>query len=96
MLQGIAQTIGLSSEIQTILAEAFEDNQGCLALAANHRLTSRTKYFHVKWHWFWYNYEVLKEFSISYIQSALQDADYLTKQIPKDAFQENRRRTQGW
>ena len=97
MLQGIAQTIGLSPEIQsTILAEAFEDNQGCLALATNHRLTSRTKYFHVKWHWFWYNYEVLKEFSISYIQSALQDADYLTKQIPKDAFQENRRRTQGW
>lgn len=97
MLKEVAAVVGIPPEAAaTILAEAFEDNQGCLALATNHRLTSRTKYFHVKWHWFWYNYEVLKEFAISYIQSALQDADYLTKQIPKDAFQENRRRTQGW
>jgi Reverse transcriptase (RNA-dependent DNA polymerase) len=97
MLKGIAEVLNLPPKIQaTILAEAFEDNQGCLALATNHRLTSRTKYFHVKWHWFWYNYQVLGEFQISYIQSSLQDADYLTKQIPRDAFQENRRRTQGW
>jgi len=97
LLIGIAETVGLPSEIQaTIFAEVFEDNQGCLALATNHRLTSRTKYFHVKWHWFWYYYEVLKEFSISYIKSALQDSDYLTKQIPRDAFQANRFRNQGW
>ena len=72
MLKEVAAVVGVAPETAaTILAEAFEDNQGCLALATNHRLTSRTKYFHVKWHWFWYNYEVLKEFAISYIQSAL-------------------------
>jgi hypothetical protein len=93
----IARTIGLPREIQaTILAEVFEDNQGCLALATNHRLTSHTQYFHVKWHWFWHHYAVHREFSVSYIRSALQDADYLTKQTPKDAFQANRFRTQGW
>jgi hypothetical protein len=97
MLLGIAEMVGLPREIQaTILAEVFEDNQGCLALATNHRLTSRTKYFHVKWHWFWYYYTVHREFVVSYIKSALQDADYLTKQTPKDAFQANRLRTQGW
>jgi hypothetical protein len=44
----------------TVLAEVFEDNQGCLALATNHRLTSRTKCFHVKWHWFWYFYKYIE------------------------------------
>jgi hypothetical protein len=97
MLVGVAHVVGLPEDIKaTILAEVFEDNQGCLALATNHRLTSRTKYFHVKYHWFWHYYKVFKEFEISYIKSHLQDADYLTKQIPKDAFQDNRRRNQGW
>jgi Reverse transcriptase (RNA-dependent DNA polymerase) len=97
LLKEVAAAVDLPPEVAaTILAEAFEDNQGCLALATNHRTTSRTKYFHVKWHWFWYHYEVLKEFAISYIESAKQDADYLTKQIPRDGYQENRRRTQGW
>jgi hypothetical protein len=49
MLVGVAEELGLPREVQaTIMAEVFEDNQGCLALATNHRLTSRTKYFHVK------------------------------------------------
>jgi hypothetical protein len=97
MLTGVAEIVGVPAEVKaTILAEVFEDNQGCLSLATSHRLTSRTKYFHVKYHWFWYFYKVLKEFQVSYIKSGLQDADYLTKQIPKDAFQDNRRRNQGW
>jgi Reverse transcriptase (RNA-dependent DNA polymerase) len=97
MLIGIAQKVGLPTEVlATIMAEVFEDNQGCLALATNHRLTNRTKYFHVKWHWFWHHYSVHREFTVSYIKSALQDADYLTKQNPKDAFQANRLRVQGW
>jgi hypothetical protein len=84
LLKEVATVVDLPpAVVATILAEAFEDNQDCLALATNHRSTSRTKYFHVNWHWFWYHYEVLKEFAISYIESAKQDADYLTKQIPR-------------
>ena len=37
----------------TIRARVFEDNQGALLLAQNHRITNRTQYFLVKWHWFW-------------------------------------------
>ena len=97
ILTGVADLIRLPSEAGAkILAEVFEDNQGCLALATNHRLTSRTKYFHVKYHWFWHQYKVHREFEISYIQSSLQDADYLTKQLPKDVFRANRQRVQGW
>jgi hypothetical protein len=97
ILIGAADIVRLSPTVQaTILAEVFEDNQGCLALATNHRLTNRTKYFHVKWHWFWYYFKVHREFDISYIPSSLQDADYFTKQLPKDAFRANRQRNQGW
>jgi len=97
MLKEVAHAVQLPQDVvATILAEVFEDNQGCVALATNHRLTNRTKYFLVKYHWFWYNYNVTKEFLISYIKSALQDADYLTKQTPRDSFQDNRRRNQGW
>jgi hypothetical protein len=89
LLLCIAQTVGLHSEVQaSILAKVFEDNQD--------RLTNRTKYFHVKWHWFWYYYSVHRELKISYIKCALQDADFLTKQTPKDVFQANRLRIQGW
>jgi hypothetical protein len=97
MLVGVAERLGLPQDIQaSVIAEVFEDNQGCIALATNHRLTNRTKYFHIKWDWFWYHYTVHREFTLSYIKSALQDADYLTKQLPKDAFKANRSRTQGW
>jgi hypothetical protein len=84
MLAGAADLLRLSLTVQaTILADVFEDNQGCLALATNHRLTSCTKYFHVKYHWFWFYYKVHREFKVLYIPSALQDANYLTKQFPR-------------
>jgi hypothetical protein len=97
MLIGIAQKVGLPTEVlATIMAEVFEDNQGCLSLATNHRLNNRTKYYNFEWHWFWHHYSIHREFTVSYIKSALQDADYLTKKNPKDAFQANRLRVQGW
>ena len=93
----ILDELELPEEVKaTILSEVFEDNKGCYFLATNHRITNRTKYFQVKYHWFWYYYAVHKAFAISHIQSELQDADYLTKQIPRDAFERNRKRVQGW
>ena len=97
MMREISNELELPEEVKaTILSEVFEDNKGCYFLATNHRITNRTKYFQVKYHWFWYYYAVHKAFAISHIQSELQDADYLTKQIPRDAFERNRKRVQGW
>ena len=31
----------------------YEDNNGAYTVATNCRVTSRTKYFNVKWHYFW-------------------------------------------
>ena len=96
-MREISNELELPEEVKaTIFSEVFEDNKGCYFLATNHRITNRTKYFQVKYHWFWYYYAVHKAFAISHIQSELQDADYLTKQIPRDAFERNRKRAQGW
>jgi hypothetical protein len=78
-----------------VRAEVFEDNQSCYYLATNHRLTNRTKYFHVKYHWFWRQYQN-GTFKISQVRSELNDADYFTKQLPREVFEKNRFRVQGW
>jgi hypothetical protein len=50
----------------TIRCRVFEDNNGALLLATKQRITNRTKYFLVKWHFFWHHVcngdvEVLKD-----------------------------------
>jgi hypothetical protein len=77
----------------TIRARVFEDNQGALYLATNHRITSRTKYFLVKWHWFW---EHDSEFEALKVDTKNQKADYLTKALVRVLFENNRLSVQGW
>ena len=84
----------LPSTIQTTV---FEDNNACLILATTQRLTSRTRWFHQKWHHFWecmrnplFNLTIVK------IDSANQWADYLTKGLTKDLFEHIRKLVQGW
>ena len=77
----------------SVRATVFEDNQGALLLAQNHRITNRTQYFLVKWHWFWQHQS---EFDFVKVKSADQHADYLTKGLNRDAFEHNRLLSQGW
>ena len=73
----------------------FEDNTTALALANNHRLTNRTRYFNVKFHHFWgavHNGSV----KIKYCPTTLMDADYFTKSLPRAPFVKNRIREKGW
>jgi hypothetical protein len=79
----------------TVLARAFEDNQGAYFLAKNQRITNRTKYFLLKFHWFWAHFNA-KEFKIYKINTKEQKADFLTKGLSVDAFEANRRAVQGW
>ena len=81
----------------SIRATAFEDNSAALQLANTHRLTSRTRYYHAQAHHFWeYMNEHPDELSIQPIETSLQDADYATKALPREPFEANRRRVQGW
>ena len=81
--------------------EVFEDNQSAFLLATNQRLTQRTKYFNVKYHFFWsYVYDEEKNpngwVKVVKCPTNLMDADYLTKGLPRPVFDANRLRVQGW
>ena len=75
--------------------EVFEDNNGAFTVASNCRVTSRTKYFNVKYHHFW---QFVKDetFKILRIKSEDQKADYLTKGLAVVLFEKNRKSSQGW
>jgi hypothetical protein len=93
-------------EISTLLAlpkimkasvscRVFEDNNGALSLATKQRITSRTKYFLVKWHHFW-SAVSSGEITVVKIDTTEQRADYLTKGLPRDTFEKIRKLVQGW
>jgi hypothetical protein len=84
-----------ASLIPTIKARAFEDNQGAYYLATNKRITNRTKYFLVKYHWFWSHHE-RNEFVVYKIDTQEQLADYFTKGLSRESFERNRMAVQGW
>jgi hypothetical protein len=84
-----------ASLIPTIKARAFEDNQGAYYLATNKRITNRTKYFLVKYHWFWSHHE-RNEFVVYKIDTQEQLADYFTKGLSRESFERNRLAVQGW
>lgn len=84
----------------TIRARAFEDNQGAYFLANNQRITSRTRWYLNKWHWFWQfvNKDGVEGDSVAILEcdTSLQDADYFTKALSREPFEANRFRVQGW
>ena len=84
----------------TIRARAFEDNQGCYYLATNQRITSRTRWYLNKFHWFWQfvskNGITGDTVAVEEIDTSLQDADYFTKALSPEPFEANRFRVQGW
>ncbi|CAJ1947018.1 unnamed protein product [Cylindrotheca closterium] len=84
----------------TIWASAFENNQGAYFLVTKKRITSRTRWYLNKWHWFWQH--VTKDgvgpetVAIHELDTSLQDADYLTKAQSCEPFESNRFQVQGW
>jgi histone deacetylase 1/2 len=96
LLKEMCEHVGLPQDYTTtIRASVFEDNQGAFLLAKNHRLTNRTKYLLTKWHWFWSHYKN-KEFDIYKCPTTEQRADFMTKGLTRELFENNRRPVQGW
>ena len=79
----------------SISCRVFEDNNGALTLATKQCITNRTKYFLVKWHFFWSH---VREGTIEIhkIDTHSQRADYLTKGLNRDTFEHVRKLVQGW
>jgi hypothetical protein len=96
MIVEISMTLSLPEPIKSsVSARVFEDNNGALSLATKQRITSRTKYFLVKWHHFWHAVNS-GEIIIVKIDTKEQRADYLTKGLPRDTFEKIRKLVQGW
>ena len=74
-----------------------EDNSAALSLAVNQKVTSRTKHWCVKFHFFW-SYVNNKDNNTSCVKvdTKEQRADYLTKGLTKDTFEHCRFLNQGW
>ena len=79
----------------TVRCRVFEDNNGALLLATKHRITNRTNYFLVKWHFFW-SHVKNGDVVISKIGTKEQWADYLTKGLNRETFEYIRNLVQGW
>jgi len=93
ILPGVNQQHSKSAPM--VRCRVFEDNNGALQLATQHQLTSRTKYFHVKWHHFW-DHVTRGEIVIRKINTEEQRADYLTKALDRTSFERIRFLVQGW
>jgi hypothetical protein len=83
-----------------IRSTVFEDNNGALALANNQRITNRTRYYLIGWHWFWSHVGDPdvdpSKVGIVAISTDLQGADILTKGLSRETFEKIRLIIQGW
>ena len=88
------ESVATSNVSKTI---AHEDNQGCLKLATLEpgRMTPRSKFYAVKYHWFRSKLQP-NRIEIRYVPTEEQRADLLTKALQGSLFQINRKLTCGW
>ena len=96
LLKEIIPTITIPRSLTVnLITTVFEDNNGAISLATTHRVTSRTKHFNIKYHFFWESVEK-GDIVIERINSQEQKADILTKGLTKDTFEKIRCLIQGW
>ena len=79
----------------SISTTVHEDNNGALMLATEHRITTRTKHYNIKWHHFW---DHVRNGNIQVVRVPTQEqcADYFTKGLVREVFERCRAMNQGW
>ena len=89
--------VGLPADaVAAIHADVFEDNSACLILATKQMMTSRTRWFHQRWHWFWQIIRTNPNIQLHKVETTKQCADYLTKPLPREVFERIRKLVQKW
>jgi hypothetical protein len=79
----------------TVKCKLFEDNSGALEMATTPKMRPRTKHINIKYHHF-REHVRLKRILLFACDTADMVADYLTKPLPRDAFERHRFALQGW
>ena len=97
LVKVVTTAVGLNDSDTTIKTTVWEDNQGCVILANLEppRMTPRSKHYAIKYHWFRTQLKS-NNISIAPIDSADQNADFLTKGLRHTLFAANRFRVMGW
>ena len=96
LLLEVLTVLKLPTEFSSSIGcRVFEDNNGALLLATKQRITNRTKYFLVKWHFFW-SYVRDGTVTVHKVDTLDQLADYLTKGLTRESFERVRKLAQGW
>jgi hypothetical protein len=62
-------------------AHLYSNNQGAIALLKNPQYSHRTCHINVKFHWLCHHLEDAKNFTVEYIKTDLNRADFLTKPL---------------
>jgi len=95
MLESIDFPSHLHSLSNQLRATVHEDNTSALSLATEHRISSRTRHYHQRSHFFW---QAVKDGSVEviYCDTNSQQADYLTKGLVWEPFTTHRKSVQGW
>ena len=101
MLRDIVAGLEVNNVLtSTISSTVFEDNSAALILATNQRITSRTKYFLTSWHHFWSHVSQDNgkdgKTQVKKVSTDKQRADYFTKGLVRDLFENCRKQNQGW
>ena len=88
---------GTREDLRAFRTVIHEDNAAALSLAVNQKVTSRTKHWCVKFHFFWsYINDIKHNTSCVKVDTKSQRADYLTKGLTKENFERCRFMNQGW
>jgi len=89
-----------TDESPEVYCKLFEDNQTAYLLANEQRLSNNTKYYNLKYHWFWSHVHTSTNpegwLTVVFCKSAQQQADYLTKGLTRVLLENNRKLVQGW
>jgi len=89
--------VGLPTDsVASIHADVFEDNSACLILATKQMMTSRTRWFHQRWHWFWQIIKTNPNIKLHKVETSQQAADGLTKPLNREVFERIRKLVQKW
>jgi hypothetical protein len=80
----------------TTKSTVFEDNSGALQLAKTKKMTARTRHMAVKYFWFLDKIHPCGPIHIEKVDSKVNIADHLTKNLQKQTFQTLRKLFCGW
>ena len=93
--------VTLIDEKPSIQCRVFEDNAGAIELAKLPKLRPRTKHLAIQYHHFrsWTVKGLNGEeprIKVEYVQTQEQEADIMTKPLPRPQFQHLRQKLCGW